>query len=72
MKKLIELTIPVLVALTWGVLAVTTLQHVGDLAAAVAGPSPDRYGPPVRITPASGKPTSRGAALHVAPDRVRG
>ena len=71
MKKLIELTIPVLVALTWGVLAVTTLQHVGDLAAAVAGPSPDHYGPPVQITPEI-KPASRRAALHVAPAAVRG
>jgi hypothetical protein len=70
MKKVIELTIPILVALAWAVLAVTTLQSVGELAAAVAGPSPDQYGPPVQITPEAGKPVSRRAALHVAPDAV--
>ena len=51
MKKIMELTIPVLVALTWSVLAISTLQGVGELAAAVAGPSPEQYGPAIQITP---------------------
>jgi hypothetical protein len=51
MKKVIELTIPVLVALVWGVLAISTLQDVGELAAAVAGPSPEQFGPAMQIGP---------------------
>jgi hypothetical protein len=51
MKKIMELTIPVLIAFTWSVLAISTLQGVGELAAAVAGPSPEQYGPAIQITP---------------------
>lgn len=61
MKKIIELTIPILVAFTWSVLAISTLQGVGDLAAAVAGPSPELYGPAVQITP---QPVSRRHAFQ--------
>ena len=71
MRKLLDLTIPVLVALTWGFLAVTTLQDVGELAAAVAGPSPEKFGPPVQIAPEPTRPVSR-AALRVVPEKVRG
>jgi hypothetical protein len=65
MKKLIELAIPLLVAFTWGVLAVYTLTGVGELAAAVAGPSPEQFGPPVQIGPSDPRPVSQ--ALRVAP-----
>ena len=62
MKKVIELTIPVLVALTWGVLAITTLQDVGELAAAIVGPSPEQFGPVIEIGP---EPVSSRQVLHV-------
>jgi hypothetical protein len=64
MRKIFELTIPIVVAITWGILAVTTLQEVGELAAAVAGPSPEQYGPAIEIGP--GEPTSQRHALHVS------
>ena len=62
MKKVIELTIPIVVAVAWSVLAVTTLQDVGELAVAVAGPSPDQFGPAIEITP---EPVSQVQALQV-------
>ena len=64
MKKVIELTIPIVVALAWSVLAVATLADIGELSAAVVGPSPEKYGPPVLITPDE-HPVSMRQALHV-------
>jgi hypothetical protein len=49
MKKIFELTIPIVVGLAWGALAIATMTSVGDLAAAVVGPSPSQYGPAVEI-----------------------
>jgi hypothetical protein len=67
MKKLAELTIPVLVALTWGVLAIATFNDVGELAVALMGPSPESYGPAIEITP---EPVSFRHALQVKPDHA--
>jgi len=69
MKKVIELTIPIVVAVTWSVLAVTTLQDIGELAAAVVGPSPELYGPAVEIRPDA--PVSRVHALQVTGQDIK-
>ena len=63
MKKVIELTIPIVVAITWSVLAVTTLHEVGALAEAVIGPSPDQFGPAIEINGET--PVSQVHALQV-------
>ena len=68
MKKLINLTIPVLIAVVWSVLLVTTLQDIGELAAAVAGPSPDLFGPAIQITAEPLAPEVKKAALRVQTD----
>jgi hypothetical protein len=66
MKKVMELTIPIVVGLAWSVLAIATLSDVGDLAAAIIGPEPSQYGPAVEIR-AEEHPLS--AKLHVAGPR---
>ena len=70
MKKVIELTIPIVVAVTWSVLAVTTLHEVGVLAEAVIGPSPEQFGPAVEIGP-DNAPVSRVHALQVTGQNVK-